>query len=166
MINRAPKRWLTRDRYGIAINTEPNSCIFFTGWKNSDIDKLEFTNKIYGENDGFLADDNLICRFCGRDLDLAYVFIIYQLREAGLLPEDYVSMCCFCNVLACIGFWIPPEWTELSVRESGLTIINGTILLISAWDQNIKENIDLTLRIYDIKLTLKTGRVFDDVGVY
>jgi len=166
MLNKTRTRDIKRDKYGIEISKDTNSCIFFSGWSNTDLDKLEFLNKIYGENYELFPEDDLICCFCGRDLDLAYTFIIHQLREAGLLPEDYISMCCFCNILACIGFWIPPEWFDTVVRESGIEIDGGCELVISTWNTSTKEAINFTVRIYDIDLTLKTGRVFNDVGMY
>jgi len=166
MLNRKLNPDLERDKHGIVIEKEHNTCIFHIEWSYLDLEKLEFTDKIYGENWGLLPEDDLICSFCGRDLNLGYVFIIHQLRVAGLLPDFYVSMCCFCNILACIGFWIPPDWIDVIVRESCRGIKNGVILLISACDMSTGEPVDIEVRIYDIDLSLKTGRVFNDVGMY
>jgi len=165
MLNR--KTWdLERDKHGITIGKEANTCIFHIGWSYLDLDKLEFTDKIYGDNNRLLAEDDLICPFCDRDLDLGYVFIIHQLRTAGLLPEGYVSMCCFCYILACIGFWISDHWIDVVVRESGIEIDGNCELLISGWNVLDDEAVDFSVRIHDIDLSLKTGRVFNDVGMY
>ncbi len=154
-----------REKKGLSIDKVRNSCIFDFQWMNSDIDKLEFIDKIYGYGHKPSKEYQTSCK-CGRDLETGYLFIIHQLREAGLLPDDYVPMCCFCNVLACIGFYIPDEWVNVEMYESSFQIENGIILMISAiWDPT-GEPILVQVNIHNIELTLKTERIFNDVGVY
>ncbi len=44
------------------------------------------------------------CEYCHCvTLDKVYVYIINCLREAGLLPEDYKLICCYCKVLIEFG---------------------------------------------------------------
>jgi hypothetical protein len=36
------------------------------------------------------------CQYCGRALNPAYVYIIVNLKEAGLLDKKYPPLCCYC----------------------------------------------------------------------
>ena len=36
------------------------------------------------------------CCYCEVHVDKAYSYIIDCLKEAGLLPDDYKKLCCFC----------------------------------------------------------------------
>ena len=43
------------------------------------------------------------CEHCGMNLQKPYSYIIDCLDEAGLLPEDYKQICCYCYVLQKFG---------------------------------------------------------------
>lgn len=36
------------------------------------------------------------CNRCGRMLNDQYISIILKLKEAGLIPEEYEMLCCYC----------------------------------------------------------------------
>ena len=36
------------------------------------------------------------CALCTRPVDTRYAFIIYKLINAGLLPDNYKAVCCYC----------------------------------------------------------------------
>ena len=61
-------------------------------------------------NFNFYCDDNVIwnrpsqnCDYCCCALQKGYSFIIECLKEAGLLPDDYIPICCYCYVLQRTG---------------------------------------------------------------
>lgn len=102
---------------------------------------------------------------CNRYLTYAYLYIIHNLKEAGLLPESYKEMCCFCNMLACIGFRVPDEWYGTFIENFSETQIDGvTTLVIGSYLQESMEYFEFEIRIYDVDLSLKTGRIINDVG--
>lgn len=39
---------------------------------------------------------DITCRSCGSLLDLAYLYIIEQLKKANLIPRGYPVLCCEC----------------------------------------------------------------------
>ena len=43
------------------------------------------------------------CSYCKMVLNKAYCYIIENLREAGLLPDDYKLICCYCKILLKVG---------------------------------------------------------------
>lgn len=100
---------------------------------------------------------------CGRELDLGYVYFIYNLSEADLLPKDYKPMCCYCNLLACIGFYVPDEWKAIVMysKYDGLDI-----LVIFSGSTEYEGHFEYEIIIRDIEKVLKTGRVFDEVNLY
>ena len=62
---------------------------------------------IFDFNDGnnsIFAKKELKCSYCDTiPLDRIYAYIIENLREADLLPEDYKPICCYCYVLEKFG---------------------------------------------------------------
>lgn len=38
------------------------------------------------------------CFWCNMILNGAYVYIIEKLKEEGLIPKDYIMMCCDCKL--------------------------------------------------------------------
>ncbi len=146
------------DKFGIKIQKYPHSCLFYLEWSNRDIDKINFIDQLYGVKNIRERD---MCT-CGRDLSLSYVWILRMLREADLLPKSFVPMCCYCNALACVGFYVPDEWDDVYIREANIYLHDGTTLSISATYIPTQEAFDFDLRIYDIDLVLKTGRISND----
>lgn len=43
------------------------------------------------------------CFYCNTKLDGVYSYIIYQLDNAGLLPDDFKPACCYCYTLRKFG---------------------------------------------------------------
>lgn len=61
-------------------------------------------------NTNFHTNDNEIhsispqhCEYCGFAINRGYSFIIDNLKEAGLLVEDYKKICCYCYLLMDYG---------------------------------------------------------------
>ncbi len=146
------------EKRGILIHKYPDSCLFYLEWNNRDIDKINFIDQLYGVKNIRERDR---CT-CGRDLSLSYVWILRMLREADLLPKSFVPMCCYCNALACVGFYVPDEWDDVYINEAMHYFHNGATLIISATHISTQERFDLRLRIHDIDLVLKTGRISND----
>lgn len=138
---------------------QADSCgyIFYYQWIHSP-DKMKFMEKIILEN--FQHD----CA-CGRKLSDGYLYIIYSLKEAGLLHKSYRMMCCFCHILACIGLEIPKEWGDVEVtdysddpEEEGITILE-----INAIYKPTTQLFELLIRIHNAEKFTKTGRMIEDV---
>lgn len=152
----------------VAVWKQPDSCIFtyelFLEGKDPAI--ISFMNNLYKDS-GPEISVSVVCK-CGRSLRLGYLYILDSLIEAGLLRDDYEPMCCYCNALASVGFCIPDEWDEVHISEVYFLEPkrdNICYLDISFHYIPTKELGFLSLRIHDIKLALKTGRVFNDVGI-
>ena len=154
----------------IFFEPDKSGYIFHYNWLVSN-DKIKFENKIFsGEVKGECT--------CGRKLDSAYVYIIYKLKEAGILYESYKLMCCFCHMLACIGLEIPEEWKKVTTdfsTEVELQMIDGVpvkktfyskechIMRIRATYIPTGEQFKLLIRIHDTDKFIKTGRMIEDV---
>lgn len=39
------------------------------------------------------------CEICGSYLNKVYIYIINCLKDAGLLPENFMKLCCFCYII-------------------------------------------------------------------
>lgn len=146
------------DKFGIKIQRYANSCLFYLEWDNDDLDKINFIDEVFAVKNTHEPD---ICT-CGRNLSLGYVWILRMLEEAGLLPKSFVPMCCYCHVLACVGFYVPDEWDDVYINEAMHYFHNGATLIISATHISTQERFDLRLKIHDIDLVLKTGRISND----
>ncbi len=140
-----------------------NSCIFTFLWDESNPDMLKFMERLYGIP---ALTDIDSCSSCGRLLSVIYVYIIEMLEENGLLPKSFVPMCCYCNILACIGFHIPDEWEGTHIGEGYSQMENTSLIHVSGFDTLIKEHFSFELRIHNVDLALKTGRISNDVGFH
>jgi len=103
---------------------------------------------------------------CDRHLHSAYVYIIDCLKEAKLLPQSYKMMCCFCHLLACVGFEIPEEWEGgliVEDHEEDCDYDEFTLIQIKTKYLPTGEHFRLIVRIHDIPKVLKTGRMIEDV---
>ncbi|KKM03435.1 hypothetical protein LCGC14_1774470 [marine sediment metagenome] len=101
---------------------------------------------------------------CSRFLSIPYLYIINRLRQHNLLPDSYVPMCCFCNILACIGFYVPHEWSNTIIQCQEKLEDGSYKLTIGGNVRTTGNYFEIPLRIHDLDLTLTTGRIFNDIG--
>jgi len=72
------------------------------------IDRSSYWNFHFKEDDEIKHyQSHHICGYCSATVDPTYCYIIDCLKEAGLIPQDYKYMCCYCRVLKEIGIL---EW--------------------------------------------------------
>jgi len=163
-------RYITGCKDEIYFEPDRSGYIFHYSWTESK-DRDKFISKVFsGEVERYCG--------CGRLLDAAYLYIIYKLKEAGLLYESYKIMCCFCHMLACIGLEIPEEWENVSIdfsTEIGTHMIGGItvrktfyskechIMRIKGVYKPTNEHFKLLIRIHDTDKFIKTGRMIEDV---
>lgn len=126
---------------------------------------IKFVSKLFGPDNKYR--DLSYCK-CGRDLDIGYVYLIHRLDKTGLLPKDYKVMCCYCNLLACIGFIIPDEWfgNDVGMREINFVNNKTTIIIrIKGLDTRGRKLFDVDIKIHNIEKVLETGRIINDVNM-
>ena len=64
----------------------------------------EWNYEFYVDEDETLMHDNRLCPYCRSTyLDSVYCYIIDNLKEAGLLHEDFEEICCCCLILQHFG---------------------------------------------------------------
>lgn len=105
------------------------------------------------------------CSKCGRQLDTGYVYIIYYLEKADLLPEGFEPKCCFCYINECIGLEIPEEWGKVQIEAyntQSFTLYDRKKYGISGIRITGYQNgnfFKFHFRIWNTDLTLKTGKI-------
>lgn len=154
----------TNKEHGIYIDKRTNSCIFSFDWDGTDSDIINFIDEAYAKFIPKLRANR--CEGCGRMLSVVYAYIIEMLNKNDLLPKSFVPMCCYCNILACVGFYISDEWESTHISEGYSNVRNIAFIHITGFHIPTKEHFSFILKIDDIDLALKTGRVFNDVGCY
>ncbi len=75
------------------------------------------------------------CSYCGREIVKIYSYIIDNLREANLLPEDYKLICCYCQTLQKCGLM------ELNKHLNMIDYNTSKDILIISFALPIKERI-------------------------
>ena len=66
---------------------------FFIDYENG----FEKINKFIKENQlSFLWEKTKAYCDCGTAFSYQYLFIIFKLKDAGLLPDDFKMKCCYC----------------------------------------------------------------------
>ena len=130
-------------------------------WDFSDSDREKFLYKFHNE----WEFKDRICK-CGNYLSYPYIYIIDQLKEAGLLPESYNVMCCFCHMLACIGLEIPKAWKDINMTNNSSSEDDDySSLEITGIYTPTNKYFELIIRIHDTKKSLSTGRILNDIKI-
>lgn len=124
--------------------------------KQNDYWNFEFKTPVYDSE--LLWDISNVgkhyCNYCRYvQLDKAYIYIINQLKEAGLLDKDYKLICCYCKLLKDFGL--------LHIRQklTGLRYLNEEDIMLICFsfyreyidksENCFRERIDYDVRIYD-----------------
>ena len=146
------------------VEIRKNAFIFKFYWKEN-YETRDFVEKLFSTT-GYSDIYDMKCE-CGRILDLGYVHIIHKLKMADLLPESYTSMCCFCNILACVGFTAPDELEDCYIDHFE-EIVDGydTYYMILVGRSKITQDlVKIEITISNVDLALKTGRISKKINL-
>ncbi len=86
------------------------------------------------------------CSYCNEELDSVYSYIIRNLRKAGLLPNDYKSICCYCQTLLKVGL--------ISFANYSNRISYNIVIDVLTIEVNIEQH-TFYFRIHDASKVLK-----------
>ena len=88
------------------------------------------------------------CSCCNVHLSVVYSYIIDNLKEAKLLPEDYKEICCYCHTLQKFGLIGLKDYLSAIIYSISTDILTISFFTTSSIVDGIKERIKKQVNFY------------------